>query len=377
MQREHDRDLGGEGGERLDDPRQPLVVVDVGRPVQGDEDVLAAARRRSARHAVRSAARRSPRRSASTAVLPTRCTRPAPTPSARRLSTACCVGANSVSAIVSSRTRLTSSGTLQSCSRSPASTRATGRPSLVAASAHPSAEFEAPATSDGGGLQLGERLLGAAQRARRLRAVGAARGVRAGGRARAGRGRRTSPTSSPRPCADPCAGPPAGTRRAAAAPRTPARASTTSGRVATTCTSAGAAGAAATGARGSGRTVDEDQPRPRRSPSASRDRGRIGGHEPTLTPAAGPSPERCPDRRSRSAPSLRRVGARRAERRLAAPSSASAADGASTITRTSGSVPLGRSSTRPRPARRGGLALDRLLHARRAARRRRGRARAR
>ncbi len=72
-------------------------------------------------------------------------------PSAARFSIASGLCVKSTSARRSVRTRLTSSGMLQSNERRPASTWAIAMPSLEAASAHASVELTSPATTTASG----------------------------------------------------------------------------------------------------------------------------------------------------------------------------------------------------------------------------------
>ena len=79
--------------------------------------------------------------------LPTMKIRDGSAPSASRLATASSVVANSHVARPSVTTRLTSSGIVRSNERSPASTCATGTPSLAATTLHAMVEFTSPTTT--------------------------------------------------------------------------------------------------------------------------------------------------------------------------------------------------------------------------------------
>ena len=92
-------------------------------------------------------------------------------PSAARFVAASGLCVNSRSAIRSVRTRLISSGIVQSNERRPASTWATGMPSLAAARVAASVELTSPPTHDEVGRSSSRSALERLQHARRLRAV--------------------------------------------------------------------------------------------------------------------------------------------------------------------------------------------------------------
>ena len=171
VDREDDRRLRRERAERVDDPGEARGIVDVRRPVERDEQVVAL------RHAVATSRRRARAPGArSGAASRSSCCRRSGRgsgrcPRAARLLAASGLWVSSRSETRSVRTRLISSGIAQSPERRPDSRWATGIPSLAAARAQASVELTSPATTTTAGRWLEEDPLELDQHLARLLAV--------------------------------------------------------------------------------------------------------------------------------------------------------------------------------------------------------------